>query len=109
MVENRDGDEMSRKQPNTPRSRVRQTLRQLFLRSRERAAALKQAGYCCQVCGIKQSKAKGREVRVEVHHADGIAWERLIDQVYESLLCHPSKMRVLCEEHHKQEHEEATP
>ena len=52
----------------TPNSKIKASLRQLFLRSRERAAAIKRDGYTCQVCGAKQSRAQGREVYVEVHH-----------------------------------------
>ena len=65
--------------PNTPRSKVRAALRQLWLRSRERAAALKREKYTCQRCGVKQSKAKGKEQKVEVHHKEGIGnWEIVI-------------------------------
>ncbi len=74
---------MSKRLPNTPRSTVRAALRQLWLRSRERAAALKRDQYTCQVCGRKQSKAKGKEFDVQVHHKDGIGnWEQVIDSVY---------------------------
>ena len=41
---------MSKKLPTTPRSKVRAAIRQLWLRSRERAAALKRDNYTCQVC-----------------------------------------------------------
>ncbi len=96
---------MGKKLPNTPRSKVRNALRQLFLRSRERAACIKAAQYTCAQCGAKQSKAKGREVAVEVHHIDGIVWDRLIDMVYETLLCSPDKMQCLCVDCHKGERE----
>ena len=97
---------MGKRLESTPRSRVRQALRQLWLRSRERAAALKRDGYACQAdgCGKKQSLAKGKEVYVEVHHIDGMDWERLIDLVYESgLLCSSDRLRTLCKECHKKE------
>ena len=97
---------MGRKLPTTPRSKVRAALRQLFLRSRERAAALKKAGYCCEICKRKQSKAKGKEFKVEVHHIEGIVnWNKLIDHVFKHLICHPDKLEVLCPECHKKEHE----
>lgn len=92
---------MSRLKSNrTPRSQVRQALRLLSLRSRERATALKRDGYCCQSCGMKQSKRKGMEVSVEVHHLDGIEWEKLIDIVYEMLLCDPDRLQTLCKDCH---------
>ena len=52
---------MGKKLPTTPRSRVRSALRKLWLSSRERSAALKREEYCCEVCSVKQSTAKGRE------------------------------------------------
>ena len=98
---------MGKRLPNTPRSRIRSMLRQLWLRSRERAAALKRDGYTCQVCGRKQSKAKGKEFAVEVHHKHGIAnWEKLIDLVYLHLLCNPDNLVTLCKECHDKEEAE---
>lgn len=91
--------------PTTPRSKVRSALRQLWLRSRERAAALKAAGYCCEECGRKQSKAKGREFKVEVHHRDEILnWDALLEYVYRHLLCPSDRLEVLCEECHEKIH-----
>ena len=93
---------MGKKLESTPRSRVRSAIRQVFLRSRERAACLKAAGNKCVCCGVKASKAKGREQKVEVHHAEGIGnWEKVIDLVYEEILCHPSKLACLCPECHR--------
>ena len=85
----------------TPRSKVRAALRQLWLRSRERSTALKACNYTC-VCGKKQSTAKGREVKVEVHHTNGIDWEELIDLVYTKLLI--AEYQVLCSDCHKEHH-----
>ena len=94
---------MGKKLPNTPRSRVKNALRQLWLRSRERAAALKRDEYTCQGCGGKQSRAKGKEFYVEVHHRKGVCnWELITDEVYKHLLCDPSKLVTLCKECHKQ-------
>lgn len=93
---------MPRKKPITPNSQIRSSLRKVFLRSRERAAALKREGYCCERCGVKQSKAKGKEVFVEVHHDTCVNWDGLIDLVRERLLGGP--MTVLCRSCHDQEH-----
>lgn len=96
---------MGKKQPNTPRSQVRSALRQLFLRSRERAAALKAAGNCCEECGKKASKAKGREVQVEVHHQEHILnWDLVFDYIYRHLLCNPKELTVLCKSCHNDIH-----
>jgi predicted HNH restriction endonuclease len=86
----------------TPRSKVRAALRQLFLRSRERDAALKASGYKCKCCGIKQSTAQGKEQKIQVHHIQGIGnWEKIIDMIFEELLCNPGLMEPLCPECHK--------
>jgi hypothetical protein len=95
----------SRRKPKTPRSKIRAALRQLWMRCRERQAALTAAKYCCARCGIKQSKAKGREVKVEVHHKNGICWDGLIDLNAERLLQTPEDYEVLCERCHEGEHE----
>jgi 5-methylcytosine-specific restriction endonuclease McrA len=94
-----------RKLPSTPRSRVKNALRQVWLRSRERAAALKRDGYTCQHCGVKQSTAKGREVSVEVHHRAGVLnWDAVIDAVYQHLLCGPDGLETVCKACHTDEH-----
>ncbi len=98
---------MGKKLPNTPRSKVRAALRQLWLRSRERAAALKREQYTCQRCGVKQSKAKGKEQKVEVHHKEGIGnWEIVIDAIIAEILCDPSNLEVVCPNCHDDEHKE---
>ena len=96
---------MSRKLPNTPRSRVRSALRQVFLRSRERAACLKKAENKCFTCKRKASRAKGREVFVQVHHIAPIdIWQEVLDLVYAKILCSPDQMICLCKECHSDIH-----
>jgi len=96
---------MGKRLEYTPRSKIRAALRQLWLRSRERQAALKRDNYTCQVCNRKQSVAKGKEFKVQVHHLDGVAnWEKLIDLVYEHLLCSPDSLVTVCKECHGKEH-----
>lgn len=88
---------------STPRSRVKNSLRQLWLRSRERASAIKRDKYTCQKCGKKQSHAKGKELKVQVHHKKGIGnWEAVIDAIYTYVLCDPASLETLCEECHKE-------
>jgi predicted HNH restriction endonuclease len=95
---------MGKKKPETPRSKVRSALRQLWLRSRERAAALKRDSYTCKRCGVKQSRAKGREQDVQVHHLQGIGnWEKVIDIIYEEILCHPDRLETVCPDCHEKE------
>ena len=74
------------------------------MRSRERAHALKREKYTCQRCGKKQSTAKGREVKVEVHHANGLDWDALVEEIYCELLPNPDQLEVLCRECHKELH-----
>jgi predicted HNH restriction endonuclease len=92
---------MGKKLSYTPRSRVRASLRQLWLRSRERATAIRRDQYTCQGCHRKQTKRKGKEFRVEVHHQDGIVWDKIIDMVYETILCDPQSLTTLCPECHQ--------
>jgi 5-methylcytosine-specific restriction endonuclease McrA len=87
----------------TPRSKVKNAIRKLWLQSRERSFALKRDLYSCQKCGIKQSKAKGREVKVEVHHKDGIDWDGVVDLIIERVLQTPEDHETLCKECHKEE------
>jgi len=93
---------MGRKLPHTPKSRIRSALRQLWLRSRERAKALKESDYRCVDCGVKQSAAKGKKVTLEVHHDPPIDWTGVIEIVMERLLNVPQV--PLCKECHKARH-----
>jgi predicted HNH restriction endonuclease len=93
---------VSKKKIDTPRYKIRAALRLLWLRSRERASILKLYGYRCKECNIKQSKAKGKEVKIEVHHEPEINWDGLIDLIIERLLKVPQF--PLCKECHKKKH-----
>ena len=93
---------MPKKLPYTPNSRIKSTLRMLFMRSRERAAVLKRDDRTCQVCGVKASVAKGKEVKVEVHHKEGIEnWDEIYKVIRKHLLCDPSGMDTLCKNCHE--------
>ena len=93
---------MGKRLEYTPDSRIRSALRQLWLRSRERASALKRDKYSCVICGGKQSRKKGEEFYVCVDHIDGIDWTGLIDLIRTRLLQTPDRLQTLCEEHHKE-------
>jgi 5-methylcytosine-specific restriction endonuclease McrA len=96
---------MSKKSRFTTNSMIRSALRRLFLRSRERGEAIKRDGYTCCDCGAKQSRAKGKEVYVEVHHKDNILnWDKLFEAVREYLLCHPDHLETKCKDCHSKEH-----
>lgn len=91
-----------KKSLRTPRSQIRSALRALWLRSRERSAAIKRDNYTCVNCGAKQSKAMGREVSVEVHHKAGHIenWDAIFEVIYEHLLCSPDDLETLCKDCH---------
>ena len=92
---------MGKRLEHTPSSQIRSALRRLSLRSRERQATLRRDKYTCQACGAKQSKAKGREIAVDVHHVDGIDnWPELIELIREKLLVHPDRQVTLCKKCH---------
>jgi predicted HNH restriction endonuclease len=91
-----------KRKPTTPRSKIRSALRQLWMRSRERAAALKGTGYCCAECGIKQSVAKGREVKMQVHHDPQIDWDGIAEIIETRIL--RANQYPLCEKCHAEAH-----
>lgn len=92
----------SRKKPSTPRSQVRSVLRRyIWLRSRERRAALMRDKYTCVDCGAKQSKAKGRVVKVEVDHLDGAGLDKVIDYIFRHLLVSPDRLETVCKADHE--------
>jgi predicted HNH restriction endonuclease len=91
--------------PITPRSRIVNSLRMLWLRSRERAEALKLQNRTCQRCGVKASAAKGKEQKIQVHHKTGIdVWSNIVTLIREELLVSPNKLECLCPECHKKTH-----
>lgn len=92
---------MPKKLPYTPISRIKNDLRRLWLRSRERSAAVKREANTCQHCGRKGSVAKGREVVIEVHHIDGIRWDEIVEYIRMRLLIDPCGLEVYCKECHK--------
>lgn len=95
---------MGRRLPHTPASIIRSACRRMWLRSRERAAALKATGNCCSVCGVKASRAKGREVVIDVHHRRPPNWERIFSVIREELLVDPKELKPLCECCHDEHH-----
>ena len=84
----------------TTRSRIKGELRRLFVKSTERNEAIKRDCYTCQDCKRKQSKKKGQELSVQVHHLEPIEWEELISLIQSVLLCDSSMLRTLCVDCH---------
>jgi predicted HNH restriction endonuclease len=94
---------MGRKLESTPKSRIKNALRQVWLRSRERAKALKSTGNRCCKCGVKAIVAKGREVKLEVHHDPPILWDGVVQLIYDRLLNVPQF--PMCHDCHQQIHD----
>ncbi len=89
----------------TTDSIIRSALRKVWLWSRERKAAIDRTYKCCEVCGAKQSKAKGREVKIEVHHIKmNVNWDRIFKIIREELLVNPRQLKVLCKKCHYKLH-----
>jgi 5-methylcytosine-specific restriction endonuclease McrA len=87
----------------TPRSRVKNAIRQLSLRSREAGYARKVQKNTCQRCGVKGTSAKGREVKTQMHHVKGIDWEGVVDLIFERVLQRPDDYECLCKDCHDKE------
>lgn len=92
---------MSKKLPYTPNSRIQNWIRRGWTQSRERAKVLKEAKYTCCQCHRKKSTAKGRVVKVEVHHKSLIDWKKIIEYIRKEVLDKPQE--VLCVDCHKAE------
>ena len=91
---------MGRKSPNTTNSTIKAALHRLWLHSRERAATVKRDEYTCQVCKGKQSRRKGHEFKVQVHHINGVKWGDMIRFIRDNLLVSPDDMITLCKSCH---------
>lgn len=94
----------AKKDPNvTPTSKIVHVLRKhIWLFSAERRAAIKREHNTCQRCHKKGSVAKGKEVKIQVHHKDGIDnWKEVAEVIRDKILCPPDRLEVLCKECHK--------
>ena len=67
---------------------------------------MKRDNYSCTHCGVKQSKAKGKEQAIECHHLDGIVeWDKIIDYIFRHVLVSPDKLETICPICHEKETE----
>jgi len=95
---------MIRRRNMTTSTVIRSALRRLWLRSRERSAALRAAGYCCARCGRKASRARGRSCVIEVHHVAPVDWGLLEEAIRALLLVPHEQLIPLCRDCHAAEH-----
>lgn len=88
----------------TSDGRIKSALRMLWLRSKERSNCMKANNYECAKCGVHQSVAKGQEVKIEVHHKEGICnWDEIYEVIRKHLLTSTDKLECLCKDCHKKE------
>jgi len=88
-----------KKRTKTNLTHIIRALRQVWLHSPERAMALKRDKYTCQICGKKQSNAKGKEHKVIVHHlipCGEVKELKDFGQFIERLFCHPDYLMTVC-------------
>ncbi len=89
----------------TPLAYIRAVIRRhIWLKSRERAKVLKRDNYTCVKCHVKQTKKKGQERFVIVHHKYGINWKRILETIREEVLQDESRLITLCPKCHEEEH-----
>lgn len=95
----------------TEDQRIRSALRLLWMRSKEKNAAERREKNTCEFCGLKKSVAKGKEVKIEVHHKKpgDINWPRIYEVIREELLCDVSMLQVLCKPCHYTHHGKKVP
>lgn len=76
----------------TPDRIIISLLRQLFLRSRERSIAVRNAHHRCEKCGVSD-----KDFRFQCHHKiKEINWDKIISVIREELLCSPEEMMYIC-------------
>lgn len=95
---------MKKHKTQTPKHRIQSALRQLWLRSRERGAAVKRESNTCEKCGKKGSRARGREVKIHIHHIHGVKWDKMVDYIRKELLVNPDDLTVYCDKCHRASH-----
>lgn len=91
----------------TPSSKIVHAVRAMSMRSREFAEARKNTANSCCICGRKQSKAKGREVAIHIHHGTHRPiWERVVRAIRQEVLQTPGMLWPICKECHENIHKQ---
>lgn len=99
---------MKKPPTHTTQAMFRSLLRSNWLRSPERKDALKRTGYCCERCGVKQSKAKDRVVKINVHHPKGVNLDKCYAEAKKEMFVPSDDLEVLCVSCHDEEHGKKT-
>jgi len=90
----------------TKKTHIVRGLRLIWMRSKERGAAMKRDKYTCQICHRKKSTKKiidpnTQVKRIEVHHKNGITnWDNIIDLIRKEMLINPEFLITYCKECH---------
>jgi 5-methylcytosine-specific restriction endonuclease McrA len=83
----------------TTNSKITAAIRRyLWMWSKERAYVLKRDKKTCQKCG-----AKGSDVKLDVHHKNGVDMAAIREEIRRTLLCSPDDMITHCADCHKNE------
>lgn len=92
-------------QTRTSDAQIKSWLHRLWLNSTERRTALKNSGYCCEECAVKQTLAKDKEVKLDVHHKHGhVNWQKIFQAIREELLVPAEELSPLCSSCHDKKH-----
>jgi 5-methylcytosine-specific restriction endonuclease McrA len=83
----------------TTNSKITAVIRRyLWMWSKERAYTIKRDKKTCRICGVK-----GKDVKLNVHHTNGVDMEAIREEIRQSLLCHPDFLITLCPDCHSRE------
>ena len=85
--------------PYTPNSRITGGFARTFTNSREHGEALKKTGHRCYQCGVKRSVAKGKEVKLYVHHIIPVNIKRVME-IYREEYLQQNNLMPVCKECH---------
>jgi len=96
-------------QTRTSDAQIKSWLHRMWLNSAERRTALKNSGYHCEDCHVKQTTAKGHELKLDVHHKHGhVNWQKIFEVIRAELLVPAEELSPLCSPCHDLKHSKST-
>lgn len=87
------------------RPKLISALRMIWLRSQERGDAIRSTDRRCVSCGVRESKAKGKEAKITVHHVKRPDWERIVRVIKEELFSDIQWLWPICPDCHDDLHD----